>query len=301
MLTRPLGREPIERDAVVLRVTHELPLFFDPEDLGEKEFGPPRPRERALLGDDEDAFVRRGGRMIVATHIGALPAGTPDTTVARKVFPIWPGVDELEVPEKTSAFLSIRPRMHALYVAGDDVIVARERVGEGDLFVIAWPEIFQNEHLGKKHHLALLVALAGRRPAYFDEVPHGIVEGDGSLELMKEWNLGVFLVMLIVVAALVLWRAGRRIGPPEDDHRETRSDAIDLVRSLGALYRSVTPEPEALSLYHDALTRTVAHSSGLRGDALRKRVEELTGGERTLAAINEGFRTFWSAAARPPL
>jgi hypothetical protein len=296
-LTRPLGREPIEQNAVVFRITQNLPVFFDPEDLDDQEIGPPRPRERPLLSDAEDAFVRHGGRMIVGAHMGLLPNGSPSEKKAVKVFPIWPGVDELQVPEITSSFLELRPRMHAVFVAGDRVIVARERIGDGDLYVVAWPEIFQNERLGTAHHLPLLVALAGKRPVYFDEVLHGIVSGDGTLELMKQWNLGAFLVMLCVIALLVFWRAGRRVGPPEEDHREMRSDAIDLVRSLGALYRDVTKKHEALKLYHDSLTRTVAHTSGLRGDALRKRVDDLTGGRRTMDAINEGFERLRSLKA----
>jgi hypothetical protein len=290
MLTRPLGRDPIESNAVVFRLSHDLPIFFDPEDLDENEFGPPRPREKPLLSDAEDAFVRNGGRMIIGAHDGMLTTGTPTVKDAAKVFPIWPGVDALHVPELTSAFFELRPRMHAVFVAGDKVIVARERIGDGDLYVVAWPEIFQNELLATAHHLPLLVALAGKRPVYFDEVLHGIVSGDGALELMKDWNLGAFLVMLCVIAVLVFWRAGRRVGPPEDDHREMRSDAIDLVRSLAALYRDVTKPSEALRLYHESLTRTVAHTSGLRGDALRKRVDDLTGGRRTMEAINEGFQ-----------
>lgn len=288
-LTRVLGREPIERNAVVFRVTHELPVFFDPEDLEDDVVGPPRPKQRPLLNDAEDAFVRAGGRIVIATHIGALPATTPGDKTAKKVFPIWPGVDALHVPEKTSAYLTLRQRMHAVFTAGATVVVARERIGDGDLILISWPEIFQNAHIGNGNHLGLLVALAGKRPVYFDEVPHGIVSGDGALALMKEWNLGPFLAVLCAIAVLVFWRGGRRVGPPEEEHREVRSDAVDLVRSLAALYKNVTPEPEALRLYHEALTRTVAHTSGLRGDALRKRVDDLTGGRRTLDAINEGF------------
>lgn len=298
MLTRPLGRDPIEPDAVVFRITHEVPLLFDPEDLQEKEMGPPRPREQTLLTPDEDAFVRRGGRMILAAHTGMLPVGTPAAAVARKVFPMWPGMSSLEVPEKTSAFLSLRPRMHAMFTATDRVIVARERIGQGDLFVVSWPELFQNQNLARAHNLALLAALAGRRPVYFDEVPHGIVSGDGALELMKDWNLGPFLLGLCVVALLLFWRGGRRVGPPEDDLRDTRSEAVDLVDSLGALYRDVTSYDEAIALYHDALTRTVAHTSGLRGDALRNRVDGLTGGRMTLAALNEGFGGLRSSSLR---
>lgn len=289
MLTRAVPDAGLERNAVVFRITHELPIFYDPEALDEKQVGPPRPQESPLLSDAEDAFVRRGGRMVIGAHLGALPTRTPAQNKAVKVFPLWPGIDTLAIAEKSSAFRRLRPRMHAVFVAGSDAIVARERLGEGDVFVIAWPEIFRNDLLSREHHLALLAALAGKRPVYFDEVPHGIVTGDGALELMKEWNLGPFLVLLAVVALLIFWRASRRVGPPEDEYRETRSDAIDLVHSLAALYKDVTSDSQALALYHDSLTRTVAHTSGLRGDALRARVEELTGGRRTMEAINEGF------------
>jgi hypothetical protein len=295
MLTRPLGRAAVETNAVIFRVTEDVPVLFDPEDLLDQQVGPPRPRERVLLSPEEDAFVRRGGRVVLASHGGLLAAATTDATSAAKVFPIWPGIDTLKVPAKTSAFLTLRPRMHALFTAGPRVVLARERVGNGDLFVLSWPDLLQNKHLGDAHHLALLVALAGSRPVYFDEVPHGIVSGDGALELMKDWNLGPFLVMLCVVGLLIFWRGSRRVGPAEEEYRETRSEAIDLVHSLGALYREVTPYREAITLYRDALTRTVAHATGLRGDALRKRVDQLTGGRMTLTALNEGF-----AALRSP-
>ena len=298
MLTRSIEHAPVEGNAVIFRVTHELPRLFDPEDLKEKQFGPPRPKERPLLSDAEDAFVRRGGRVVIGAHIGALRSVTPKVKTAEKVFPIWPGIDTLTAAEKSSAFSTLQPRMQALFAAGSDVVVARERIGDGDLFVIAWPEVFRNDLLSKGDHLALLAALAGRRPVYFDEVPHGIVTGDGALELMKDWNLGPLLVMLAIVAVLVFWRASRRVGPPEDEHRERRSDAVDLVRSLAALYKDVTSYAEAISLYHDSLTRTVAHTSGLRGDALHKRVDELTGGKRTMQAINVGFERIKSQSLR---
>ena len=289
MLTRPVGREPLEANAVIFRVTKELALRFDPEDLDEKQAGPPKPKERPFLTPAEDAFVRRGGRIVLACATGLLPGAEFDKAAqAEKVFPVWRGVDKLHVPF-SRGFMQLRPRMHALFSAGDYVVVARERVGDGDLIAIAVPELFQNEHIAQGHNLALLTALAGTRPVYFDEVPHGILTGDGALALMSEWNLGPFLLMLAFVALLVFLRNGKRVGPAEDDHRETRSDAVDLVRSLAALYRDVTKKDEALALYHDALTRTVAHKTGLRGDALRKRVDELTGGRRTLEAINEAF------------
>jgi len=211
--------------------------------------------------------------------------------VAKKVFPIWPGAGDLELDDQSEGFSSLRPRMHALYASGTVAIVARERIGSGELLVISAPELLRNDQLAKGNHLQLLNALADvGRPIYFDEVPHGIVSDDGALALLKEWNLGPFLILLALAAVLFFWRHARRIGPPVDDYRETRSDAVDLVRSLGALYHKVTSYAEALSLYYDALTRTVATQTGLRGDALRKRVDDLTGGKRDLNALNDAFQ-----------
>ena len=309
MLTHTLARMPVEPNAVIFRVIQELPTYFDPEDLDEKEVGPPKPRQQALLSDAEDAFLRKGGRMIIAATGGMLETSEVTQTGVsapqiHKVFPIWPAVGDLQ-GKSLRGFSKLRPHMVALYTSGAKVILARERIGNGELFVLSAPDLLANAQLSTASHLALLTALAGeKRPVYFDEVLHGIIDDDGSLELMKDWNLGPFLVLLGIIALLVFWREGTRVGTPDDEFRETRSDAIDLVRSLAALYRGVTTDGEAIALYYDALTRTVAHQSGLRGDALRKRVDELTGGmvppaargkmpaaifKRQLDAINEGF------------
>jgi hypothetical protein len=304
MLTRPLGRVPLERDAVVFRITDQLPRFFDPEDLEKDQVGPPRPKKLPLLSGDDEAFVRAGGRMIVGAHHGALDTAEIKDRVARKVLPLWPAVDDLQLDEEGAhAFLALRPRMLPLFLAGERAVLARERIGDGELFVLSAPELLQNGQLMR--NLALLASLTGeKRAVYFDEVLHGITSDDGALALMKEWRLGPFLLMLAAATVLVFWRGGRRVGPAEDDAREARSDAVDLVRSLGALYHEVTSDAEAIALYHDALTRAVAHGSGLRGDALRNRVDELTGGlvppqgtaampaavfARQLQAINDGF------------
>jgi len=277
MLTRPLGRKPIERNATVFRLADERPTFFDPEELKENQFGPPRPKRRPLLNGADEEFVRGGGRIIIASTLGVFDSVDVTKTVARKVFPIWPAVHELQLGEFAGAYPAVRARMVPLFASGKAIVIARERIGAGELFVFSAPELLQNSNLAA--NLALLEALAGEgRPVYFDEVMHGIAGDDGALTLMKDWNLGPFLLLLGAVAILVFWRHGRRIGPAEDDHRDTRSEAIDLVQSIGALYEEVTPDSDAIAVYHDALTRTVAHSTGLRGEALHKRVDELTGG-----------------------
>jgi len=324
-LTRPVDANAIPRDAVIFRfVELGSPLSFrddipdddddDDSNLTEKSKKkkplPPkkRPPATALLTDDEEEWVRRGGRFVLGTAGAYGPLKVRGLTIktAHKAFPIWSGLDALALPEPRGLDGDPLRRAHALYVAGNDIVIARQTIGAGELILLATPELFTNAHLASGNHLAVLAALAGaKRPVFFDELPHGLAGDTGFIAMLKEWNLGPFLLFLLVLAAVIFWRGGRAIGPREDDYRDTRSDAVDLVASLGALYdRSMTPA-EALAQYHYELTRAVAASSGLRGDALHKRVAELTGGidaphrhdkvtpenfQRILQILNDSFR-----------
>jgi hypothetical protein len=312
LLTRPLGSQRIEPDAVLFRVAPGLPYLGRMELLENLGKEKKKKLARAILTHHEAAWVRGGGRMIIAAYdnVGALEMRGFRTPVAKKVFPLWRGVDSITVPEKRGfAPESLPPRMHAVYTNGQYVVIGRERIGAGELFIVAIPELLQNRHLGSGNSLELLLALApAGRTIYFDEMIHGITGDDGPLALMKQWRLGPFLMLVAATAALLFWRNGRRVGPPEDDHRETRSEAIDLVQSLAALYKGATTDAEALALYHEALVRAVAMQSGLRGDALHRRVSDLTGGieppagkiapadfQKHLTILNEAFQKLAAA------
>lgn len=281
-LTHAIGHAKLEPNAVVLSaVVH--PATF-------------------LLTKEEAAFVRGGGRIVVGSMI-QLAKSQPSK--ATKVFPIWKGLDSFEVGNDFGK-VDMSPERQALFVAGEVVVLARQRIGAGEIFYLSAPAILRNDRLGSGNHLELLAALVGTgRPVYFDEVAHGLMTDLGALDLMQEWNLGPFLLLILITTAIAVWRHGKRIGPPEDDYRETRSEAVDLVRSLGALYQRGTSDAQALALYHDALVRSVAAQTGLRGQALHRRVDDLTSSlsppksdetvdaaelRRQLDILNEAFR-----------
>jgi hypothetical protein len=125
---------------------------------------------------------------------------------------------------------------------------------------------------------------------------------------MTEWRLGPLVIFIAIAALFTFWRNARRIGTPDAEERDTRSDAIDLVASLGALYARSMSSSDAIALYRAALERTVAAQSGLRGDALHKRVADLTHGptaaaqtfDQQLTAINDAFRTLERTARGGP-
>jgi len=130
MLTRPLGRVPLERNAVVFRVVEEVPHLFDPQEIEEK--APTKPLPSALLNDDEHAFVRGGGRLVIAAERALLDTATAPDLVAKRVFPLWPNVGQLALPFRRG-FRDPGPRALTLFASGPYAVVTRERIGAGEL------------------------------------------------------------------------------------------------------------------------------------------------------------------------
>jgi hypothetical protein len=338
MLTTPVRGGVVPRDSVIFRV--DTYGARDGEDDDEERGDKKTKAVPFFLSANDEEFVRGGGRLILAGHYfgGSIEMRDDAGKAAAKVFPIWPGIETIALPESLGLAPRSLPRaMHTIFAGNGEAVVARQIIGAGDVIVISVPEMFENKSLAADHHLALLTALADddteRRPLagwtaggspavqpttaagpaavqpasrrrygrriYFDEYAHGIASDDGTLALMTEWRLGPLLVLAGIAALFTFWRNARRIGPPDAEERDTRSDAIDLVASLGALYARSMSNGDAIALYHAALERTVAAQSGLRGDALHKRVADLTRAatrtaqtfDQQLHTINEAFRT----------
>ncbi|HEY6321573.1 MAG TPA: hypothetical protein VJA16_08465 [Thermoanaerobaculia bacterium] len=254
-----------------------------------------------LLTAAEEAWVRDGGRLVLAVASGSgaalkVEVGHPVTSgAARKSFPIWPEVRRLlPDPPRTLGGPALTG-MQALWLEGDAPIVARLSLGAGDLVLLACPEVLHNRLLGRGDHLALLEALAGAgsddgaggeggargdrgRPVFFDERGHGAEESAGMLEILASWGLGPLLLLLAAAGGAAWWRAAVRVGPPDREDRDVRSDAVELVDSLADLYDRALGRGDALRLYYDNFVRTVAADTGLQGAALAARTAELAPG-----------------------
>jgi hypothetical protein len=273
VLGRPIGEMGPERNAVVLRVA-------------------PSDRRKDLLSPAERAWVEGGGRLVLAVAAGygplrVAPGGGPVT----KVFPGWQGVRTLDPPAARVLAAGVPLDAHAVFAAGAGPAFARWPLGRGDVLLLAVPEAIQNGALARADHLRLLEALAPGRPLYFDEHAHGLDARPGLLDLMASWGLGPALVLLVATAIVLLWRERARLGPPHDGHRERRTEAVDLLDSLALLYDRALSPAQALRLYRRGLERTVAAQSGLQGEALARRMADLTGGaDDSLPALNEAHR-----------
>lgn len=245
----------------------------DPEARG-------RDRDEGFLTTGEFGWAYDGGRLVLAIDESFREI---DVKVARgdravsKVYPIWPGVEEVKPPAARRLSGEQTDRMHAIFAVGDGPLLGRWPVGRGEVFVMSCPEIFRNDRLAHGDHLALLEALAGAgRPVYFDEYVHGLQTSSGVMELFRSWGLGPLVILSALAAAIYFWRATARIGPEEDDHRETRTEAVEFVDSLAQLYNRALSRVEALALYEEAFKKSVTAVTGLRGKALDARIHEFT-------------------------
>lgn len=321
-LARSVDRADLPADAVLFRVRPETAFNFtglDQKSLHLKDLSLVRAPEpgRYPFTPEEDEWVRGGGRLVLA--IDRAYGGIEERPVAigttRKVFPRFPGVDRLD-PSPSRGLAGWASRECVAVFSGDEApVLAVARKGKGEIVVCAVPEIFQNGRLGMADHLGLLDQLAGPgRPVYFDEFSHGLDRGTGTLEILARWGFGPCIVVLLLTALISFWRRRVRVGPEEDDARETRIEAVDFVDSLALLYTRMLPRRHLLSLYSRAFGQTVAAQTGLRGPALEQRVREflssrtaragkgrdLAAGEfqRELESINEAFRRL-NDAKRP--
>jgi hypothetical protein len=286
-LTRPLRLADVKPDGVVFRLRPFPRRAQGAETDGARQgqsrkkprSGPPQPPP-THRDPNQAAWGAAGGRLVLAVSdsLGPLTVKAVSTP-PRKVHPRWPAVVALwPMPLRALGGAAVEDAV-TLFAAGDRPVVARVARGAGEVLLLACPEVLENGFLAKGDHLRLLDALAGTgRPVLFDEHAHGVAAERGLLALLLDWGLGPSLALAALAGLALLWRARARVGPAEDAFEDRRSDAVDLVESMGQLYERALRRSEAAGLYHEAFRRALGQRTGLRGRDLDARVRQVTGG-----------------------
>ena len=200
-----------------------------------------------------------------------------DGLPVEKRFPALPSVSVLQPARATGLVGPALDTAVDVFSRGTAPVLARRRIGQGELWLLSNPEILDNSHLGVADHLALLLALAGAdRPVFFDETPHGVEDDVGVAELLRRWGLGPAVALAALALGLAFWRARRPLGPPPVSE-DVRSESVDLVESLAILYdRSLQPV-QALDLHRQRLLRTLQLQEHLAPEAAEVRLKALLG------------------------
>jgi hypothetical protein len=243
--------------------------------------GAPGPAPRAAwshpLSAPDEAFVRRGGRLVLAiagpwAGLSTVPGAPPAV-----VLPLLPGVERLgggtlrglEARRPASALLA---NAVTVVAAGERPAVARLALGRGDVWLLGCPELLNNAHLGQLDHLALLAALADGRPAWFDETVHGLAAGPEPLALLREWGLGPLLALLLIAVAAWWWRAARVPGPVQAERRPREAEAVEGIEALAALIGRSSTDQELLAAHRARLSARLARRLHLTPEAADRRL-----------------------------
>jgi hypothetical protein len=306
LLETPVSSRSIGSDDVVIRmmpwiaISSALDLFPENSRDEEEDQDYPVIDRIRFLNPAEEEWIRAGGRLLLASSFG-LPGIEVDGARGeiRKVFPVWSGVRSLEPPTPRAVRIDPRIPHHSIFTIGGEPLVARFPLGKGEVLLIPVPEILTNETIGRADHLLLLESgVGGRGRIWFDE---GLGHSGLWDLLVRDWRLGPAILLLALAGMAQWWRSTASAGIEEREPADRRSEAIDLVDSIGALYDRALDDGAALRLYRRELERETAARTGLSGKALEDRVRSMAGpppGERVgsdefrdrLRLLNEAFR-----------
>ena len=302
LLTRSLAQAQLPENAVVLRI---VPGESELQSRTKKVYKRDDVIEKPTWPDDEP-WVSRGGRLVVAFQgTGEAFKSTLAANKPTVVLPILPRITTV-IPAQY-ATLTDEQLLEAtpIITVGSRVLVARRQVGAGEVWLVACPEIFTNQHLLRGDHAALLLALVGtQRPVWFDEKIHDVVSYDGLVMLLRRWGLGPALAIGVLLVVLWFWRGRVLLGPPADPWRDHRAEAVEGVDALAGLYHRALSRRELIDLYRQRLLREVIWRTGQRPLTARTTVDRLTAGLRLPAGalgeadflrmmnrINQAFRS----------
>ncbi|MBW3565659.1 MAG: hypothetical protein KY459_13140 [Acidobacteria bacterium] len=237
----------------------------DPKTDGSDETNDEDPSDREAtspVAPEEEDFVRAGGRLVLSPGCarGVTCTERVQQEESTKVFPIWPGVDAVVLSDPKAFMPETMGRCHSILNTGTRSQICREVIGRGEIIRVASPEIFLNSGIGEGDHLLLVESLIRDRTRVFiDERIHGLGASPGLTHLLiSEWRLGPSLVLGALAFALWMARGRSSIGPRMRADQIERSEAVDLVDSLGTLFSRTVSEPEALRLYRKTLEREEA-------------------------------------------
>jgi hypothetical protein len=283
-LTTPLAQADVPAGAVLLRLDVKAtrdrrPMAF-PEgpapDGGARASTPPK----SGLTPEEDAFARSGGRLVLSVE------GEATTGESKKVSFLLPGVSALSssLPRAlpSPALIDAQP----IFEHGETPSIVRAQVGAGEVYWLSEPELLSNARLGSAEHLALLLALCQGRTPVFDEAVHGIVADVGMLELLRRWGFGPALLLGCFLTLLLFWRRAAIAGPPADPFRDTRSESVELLDSMAALYQKALSPEEALRLYRTRVVHEIALTLALP----ERRASELLAAQVPAIESGSSFR-----------
>jgi hypothetical protein len=225
------------------------------------------------LKDYED-LTKKGARLVIAFLPVSQPwAADKEMHSAEREWHIHFNFKDLhaesgEVPKETALEIKAGPEWKVL---GDSGV--ERRLGAGTVVLLADSYPLSNEGLREDRDSALIVELAGEaKEIVFDENHFGVVETGSVVKLMRKYRLEGALGVLVLVAALFLWRSASSLLPSRAPGAEQAVMGRDSLEGMTALLRRGIAEKDLVRICVEEWKKASLNDLKLRnsmvGDAL---------------------------------
>ncbi len=182
------------------------------------------------IGSDIQSLVRAATKGEELVNVPAAPL-LPD--------PLLTHVERLSV-SGDRGFRPLPGELVPLVTGGDTPVVDAVLRGAGRAYFFAGPDVLSNSRLDRNDNLSVLANLAERGTVYFDEYHHRV--GASASMTRLAGALAMPLAQLLFLGAMLVWSAGRRVGPLLPPAAALARTTGDYAQQVGQLYRRANAE-----------------------------------------------------------
>ncbi|HZU13093.1 MAG TPA: DUF4350 domain-containing protein [Chloroflexota bacterium] len=229
----------------------------------------PQPSLREQQDQQLRAWVLRGGHLVLASE-----GDSAGRFLARLGISVVPGlggtvhVDQpvLDPPVRRlagsgAAVVVGEPAGGVVASTADGPVLLYRPMGHGILWLLTDRTPLENARLGVADNRRLLLNLVGpRRPVIFEEYQPSAAGGGTGWMTNTAW--GAAFLFALLTAVLYRWLSGLRLGPPLLAADQAPRRTAEYVTSLASLMREAGRRADILSMYQEALRRTILERLG---------------------------------------
>lgn len=138
------------------------------------------------------------------------------------------------------------PAWQEIYFKRGLPVLMERNWGKGTLVIGTDPYFLSNEAMIADRHPEIVSWLIGtNRKIIFEETHLGVKDDPGVVSLARKYRLTPFLLALLLVSALAVWKNSRNLVPPlpeeEEVSRESASEGKDDLSGLSGLFKRKVP------------------------------------------------------------
>lgn len=180
----------------------------------------------------------------------------------------------------TLVFKSQDPAWRVLYTREEKPVLIERSYGKGSIVLCSDSFFVSNEAMKRERYPNLLSWLCGtHRKIVFDETHLGISKNPGIVRLLRQYGLAPFLMSLIVLALLAIWKQAARLMPVYEEEKASVDAGKDAFTGFTNLLHRNIPHDHILSACLEEWKRSFTHGKQDLSSLL-PRIQEIIAADR---------------------